>query len=128
VGFLNPLLYSIASTDPSVYHDVTSGCSLVEVGSSTQTGYCAHPGWDFVTGWGSIDASQLARHLAPEANIVPEFPTGSTADHGINCRNRFGHGKKETSTENSLHRRGRRRGVVVTVRIIRDLELYQETH
>lgn len=71
VGFLNPLLYSIASTDPSVYHDVTSGCSLVQVESTTQTGYCAHPGWDFVTGWGSIDASKLAKHLAPKANIVP---------------------------------------------------------
>ncbi len=69
VGFLNPLLYSIASTDPSVYRDVTSGCSLVQVGSTNQTGYCAQPGWDFVTGWGSIDASKLARHLAPHANI-----------------------------------------------------------
>jgi kumamolisin len=77
LGFLNPMLYSIASTDPSVYHDVTAGCSLVEVGSSTQTGYCAHAGWDFVTGWGSIDASRLAKHLAPKVVIVSEFPSGS---------------------------------------------------
>ena len=76
LGFLNPTLYSVASTDPSVYQDVTTGCSLVEVGSSTQTGYCAHAGWDFVTGWGSIDASKLAKHLAPKAIIVAEFPSG----------------------------------------------------
>ena len=76
LGFLNPTLYSITSTDPSVYHDVTTGCSLVEVGSNTQTRYCAHAGWDFVTGWGSIDASQLAKHLAPKAIIASEFPSG----------------------------------------------------
>jgi kumamolisin len=78
VGFLNPTLYALAASDPSVYHDITSGCSLVQVGPSTETGYCAHPGWDFVTGWGSIDAAKLALHLAPSAHIViPEFPLGA---------------------------------------------------
>ena len=72
LGFLNPTLYSLASSDPSVYHDVTSGCSLVQVGASTQTGYCAHQGWDFVTGWGSIDATRLTAHLAPTAHFA--FP------------------------------------------------------
>jgi subtilase family serine protease len=76
VGFLNPSLYSIASTDPSVYYDVTSGCSLVQVGPNTQTGYCAHLGWDFVTGWGSIDASALAKHFMP---ITP--PTKLAVSH-----------------------------------------------
>jgi subtilase family serine protease len=76
VGFLNPTLYALAASDPSVYHEITSGCSLVQVGSSTETGYCAHPGWNFVTGWGSIDAANLAAHLAPSAHMVPEFPVG----------------------------------------------------
>jgi subtilase family serine protease len=76
VGFLNPTLYALAASDPSVYHAITSGCSLVQVGSSTETGYCAHPGWDFVTGWGSIDAAKLAAHLAPSTHLVPEFPIG----------------------------------------------------
>ena len=74
LGWLNPTLYSLGSSDPSVYHDITSGCSLVEVGSSTsgvtQTGYCAQPGWDFVTGWGSIDATKLAKHFAPQASTI----------------------------------------------------------
>jgi subtilase family serine protease len=76
LGFLNPALYSLAVRDPSVYHDVTSGCSLVRPdwnSSSTQTGYCASPGWDFVTGWGSIDAARLAKYLAP--NVKIEIPT-----------------------------------------------------
>ena len=76
VGFLNPTLYALAASDPSVYHDVTSGCSLVQVGSNTETGYCAHPGWDFVTGWGSIDAAKLAAHLASSTHLVSEFPIG----------------------------------------------------
>src|SRR5208282_5121012 len=63
VGLLNPTLYSLAASDPSVYHEITSGCSLVQVGASTKTGYCAHVGWNFVTGWGSIDATKLASHL-----------------------------------------------------------------
>jgi subtilase family serine protease len=76
VGFLNPTLYALGVSDPSVYHEITSGCSLVQVGSSTKTGYCAHPGWNFVSGWGSIDAARLAMHFAPSANITPESPIG----------------------------------------------------
>jgi subtilase family serine protease len=75
VGFLNPTLYALAASDPSVYHEITSGCSLVQVGSSTETGYCAHPGWNFVTGWGSIDAAKLAKHLAPNAQILTTTST-----------------------------------------------------
>jgi len=79
LGFLNPTLYSLAVMDPAVYHDITSGCSILQPNpndpSSKQNGYCAQPGWDFVTGWGSVDASRLASHLAPSANI-PEFSVG----------------------------------------------------
>jgi kumamolisin len=79
LGFLNPTLYSLGSSDPSVYHEITSGCSLVEIGTGTANGYCAHGGWNFVTGWGSIDAAKLAMHLAPSAHLViPEFLGYST--------------------------------------------------
>jgi subtilase family serine protease len=86
VGFLNPLLYSIASSDPSAFHDITSGCSVVRIGSAVQTGYCASRGWDYVTGLGSPDAIKLLKHLAPAAELlststtsstVPELPEGS---------------------------------------------------
>jgi subtilase family serine protease len=81
LGFLNPTLYSLASSDPSVYHEITSGCSLLQpnpYNPATTTGYCAHAGWNFVTGLGSIDAARLALHFAPSAQIVPvpEFPNG----------------------------------------------------
>ncbi len=79
MGFLNPTLYSLAISDPSVYRDVTSVCSLLKPSYNDpmiRTGYCASPGWDFVTGWGSIDAAKLASHLAPSAHVVPGFPFG----------------------------------------------------
>ena len=44
LGFLNPTLYSLASSDPSVYHEITSGCSLLKPNPNnpaTKTGYCA---------------------------------------------------------------------------------------
>jgi len=79
LGFLNPTLYSLASSDPSVYRDVISGCSLLQSSTNAPptTGYCARAGWDFVTGWGSVDASKLGKELAPNATVVPEFSSVS---------------------------------------------------
>jgi len=54
VGFANPALYwmgenrSKFSTPP--FHDITAGNNLA---------YEAGPGWDFATGWGSMDAAAL---------------------------------------------------------------------
>ena len=54
VGFANPALYwmgdNISKLNPRPFHDVTSGNNL---------GYLAAPGWDFATGWGSMDAAAL---------------------------------------------------------------------
>jgi tripeptidyl-peptidase-1 len=57
LGFLNPALYSIAS---SVYNDITSGtnnCCAGNPGSQTccTYGFTASSGWDPTTGLGSID-------------------------------------------------------------------------
>jgi subtilase family serine protease len=54
MGFANPALYwmgeNTAKLDPKPFHDVTAGNNL---------GYLAAPGWDFATGWGSMDAAAL---------------------------------------------------------------------
>ncbi len=43
------------------YYDITSGCNDNDVTSFYNLGYfCAAPGYDKVTGWGSINALQLA--------------------------------------------------------------------
>lgn len=54
VGFANPALYWMGENNsklsPRPFHDVTAGNNL---------GYDAAPGWDFATGWGSMDAAAM---------------------------------------------------------------------
>jgi len=101
LGFLNPILYSLASSDPSVFHEITSGCSLLQPNwndpAATKPGYCAHASWNFVTGLGSIDATRLASHLAPRAQIVPATTTTTTSlEHSTETTSII----RESETEN----------------------------
>jgi len=63
---INPNLYALAQAVPDVFHDITSGNNIVacQPGSPNCTngslGYSAGPGYDQVTGWGSVDAFNLA--------------------------------------------------------------------
>ncbi|TMD74052.1 MAG: hypothetical protein E6I81_02355 [Chloroflexi bacterium] len=54
IGFANPAIYwmgeNSSKLSPKPFHDVTSGNNLF---------YDAGTGWDFATGWGSMDASAL---------------------------------------------------------------------
>ena len=52
LGYLNPTLYALAAANPpnTLFHDVVRGDNLL---------YEATPGWDFATGWGSMDALAL---------------------------------------------------------------------
>ena len=57
LGLINPDLYAIANSSQygSTYHDVTSGNNS----SGGITGYNATTGYDFVTGWGTPNATAL---------------------------------------------------------------------
>jgi uncharacterized protein (TIGR03437 family) len=69
LGNINPKLYSLAQSNPSVFHDITTGNNIVtaqvtcgrrEVCSTpTPVGYNAGVGYDNVTGLGSVDAWKL---------------------------------------------------------------------
>jgi uncharacterized protein (TIGR03437 family) len=66
VGNINPNLYSLAQTNPSIFHDVTTGNNIVTVACSTRracsataVGYNAGAGYDQATGLGSVDAYKL---------------------------------------------------------------------
>jgi len=66
LGNINPKLYSMAAgSNAGVFHDVTNGNNIVpcQVGtancSSGSFGYQAGPGYDAVTGLGSVDAYKL---------------------------------------------------------------------
>jgi kumamolisin len=58
LGFVTPLLYR-HGTGPA-FHDIVSGNNTFE----GVTGYSAGPGWDPVTGWGSVDGTALVELLA----------------------------------------------------------------
>ena len=68
LGNVNPRLYALAQTNPSVFHDVTSGDNIVNVTCGTRNtrnctpgsfGYSASAGYDLATGLGSVDAYAL---------------------------------------------------------------------
>jgi uncharacterized protein (TIGR03437 family) len=65
LGNINPTLYQMASTTTGVFHDVISGNNIVpcQAGTTNCTtgsyGYSAGPGYDQVTGLGSVDANAL---------------------------------------------------------------------
>ena len=73
VAPINPTLYSLAASQPSLFHDVTGGNNDVPCTSgslncpagTTQIGFPAGTGYDQVTGLGSIDAFALAQALSP---------------------------------------------------------------
>ena len=66
LGNINPTLYGLARNSTGVFHDVTLGknivpCKVGTLNCSTGTmGYTTGPGYDLVTGLGSVDAYNLA--------------------------------------------------------------------
>jgi len=67
LGNVNPTLYSLATSTPAAFHDVTTGTNDVPCTSpspncpagTTQFGFSAGPGYDQVTGLGSVVGSKL---------------------------------------------------------------------
>jgi uncharacterized protein (TIGR03437 family) len=79
-GNINPNLYRLARSTTNVFHDISTGSNIVQCKSSTPDcttgsfGYSAGPGYDPVTGLGSVDAYKLLTEWnsgAPDSNIVP---------------------------------------------------------
>jgi len=59
LGNANPRLYQLAAGSPSPFHDIVGGDNKVPTSSGT-IGYSAGPGYDPVTGLGSVDVTALA--------------------------------------------------------------------
>ena len=72
LGNINPTLYALyyanAPSVPSAFHDITQGSNMVPCQTGTPScpttgtpefGYSAGPGYDLVTGLGSVDAAKL---------------------------------------------------------------------
>jgi kumamolisin len=58
IGYLNPILYELGSTN--VFKDIKDGISNAVSGAP---GYKSGPGWDACTGWGSVNGSTLLKSL-----------------------------------------------------------------
>lgn len=102
-GNVNPILYGLAATSPSVFHDITVGknnvpCTAGSTGcpSSGTIGYSAGVGYDQASGLGSIDASALAaawpqpalQMLAP-ANSTLTVARGSQGNASLTLQGTF---------------------------------------
>ncbi len=79
VGNINPALYRLGQSTPSVFHDVSAGNNSVPcaVGSPNCTsgtmGIAAGANYDAASGWGSVDATSLIHQWssqAPQASAV----------------------------------------------------------
>ncbi|MGA2267957.1 MAG: protease pro-enzyme activation domain-containing protein [Bryobacteraceae bacterium] len=76
LGNINPTLYKMAQTAPGAFHDITTGSNIVPcvTGSPNCTngtfGFRAGPGYDQVTGLGSVDASYLISHWNASAAVA----------------------------------------------------------
>jgi subtilase family serine protease len=101
VGNANPVLYALEQTTRAssrpIFHDITTGNNMMPCapgsldcpetdGGVAQIGYTAGPGYDMVTGLGSIDAERLARawtELAPTSTSLRVRPLGSTEGSSV---------------------------------------------
>jgi tripeptidyl-peptidase-1 len=76
LGFINPLLYSMAAAQPNTFNDLKTGenfCPefntqcvdklLHNVGSTNCAGFYSAPGWDPVTGLGSPNIGNMLEYL-----------------------------------------------------------------
>ena len=113
-GNMNPLLYALnASTtgkSGAVFHDITTGNNIVPCQPGTpscpasapcQFGYSAGPGYDMVTGLGSVNAANLVaaiNTLAPTTTTLQVTPTGSTEGSPVTLKATI----SSTATSNAM--------------------------
>jgi uncharacterized protein (TIGR03437 family) len=91
LGNINPALYNLAETSPAAFHDITTGNNVIDVTCTFRQqdctagpmGFNAGPGYDQVTGIGSVDASALMTAWIAGLNQHTTSPTNPPAITGI---------------------------------------------
>jgi uncharacterized protein (TIGR03437 family) len=83
LGNINPVLYRLSQTAPLAFHDITTGNNIVPCApgspgcSNGQEGFSAGPGYDSVTGLGSVDVANLVGQwttkVATGTQVVPSI-------------------------------------------------------
>jgi uncharacterized protein (TIGR03437 family) len=95
LGNINPTLYRLAHSSATAFHDIASGSNIVPCAINTPNcasgnmGWTAGPGYDQVTGLGSIDLANLANQWVTPARAALTFtaaPSTMTENPGnSNC-------------------------------------------
>ncbi len=86
LGNINPLLYAFDKSDPTAFHDITTGNNEVTCrtadpgcpGNNVLYGYAAAAGYDCATGLGSVDATSLVTAwsaIKPTTTALGAAPT-----------------------------------------------------
>lgn len=90
LGNANPVLYALSQSAPGAFHDITQGDNIVPCQAGTpdcppmppyQYGYTCAPGYDRVTGLGSIDVANLVdawKSLVPTTTTLTATAQGTT--------------------------------------------------
>ena len=94
-GNINPTLYTLASSTPAVFHDITLGNndSPCQSGSTdctsgqTEIGYSATTGYDQATGLGSVDANLLAQSFPNYGTGIALAGSSTTMTYGPSAPN-----------------------------------------
>jgi len=88
LGNINSMLYQMAQSTADVFHDVTAGNNMVPCVQGSlgcvngMLGYSAGPGYDLVTGLGSVDAANLLNEWklgAPTTTTLTVTPASNIA-------------------------------------------------
>ena len=86
LGNINPALYRLAQSTTNVFHDITTGGNIVPCRLNSPNcqngsmGYQAGPGYDQVTGLGSVDAYQLVTQWnSPAGSTITTLTADSTS-------------------------------------------------
>ena len=106
LGNVNPMLYQLAQSAPSAFHDIGVGNNAVPCSGDSpgcvngRIGYGAAPGYDLATGLGSVDLFNLAQSWHPQApsqslvvistNNTPVYPSGSNWNYTVTATEEAG--------------------------------------
>lgn len=89
-GNINYVIYPLAASYPSSFHDITSGNNAepcqkgsLDCPNGGDIGYSAGPGYDLASGWGSVDVAKLAAAwltISPTTGTGPDFQLALTPE------------------------------------------------
>jgi len=63
LGFLNPILYTMSTSNPDTFHDIIGGDNRCTIGTCCMYGFGAVQGWDASSGLGTADYQNMLTYV-----------------------------------------------------------------